>query len=48
MTYFANIAALHLVDRVASHVDKVWNNTEAENLYNINYKNSLKQSTIDE
>jgi hypothetical protein len=46
LTHFLNLTSLRIVNRFTDELDKVWNNTEAENLYKMNYEDSFQENTI--
>ncbi len=46
LTHFLNLTALRIVDTFTGELDKIWNNTEAENLYNLNHEDSFQGNTI--
>jgi hypothetical protein len=46
LTHFLNLTALRIVDTFTAELDKIWNNTEAENLYNLNHEDSFQGNTI--
>ena len=46
LTHFLNLTSLRIVNKITDELDKVWNNTEAENLYNLNHEDSFQENTI--
>ena len=46
LTHFLNLTALRIVNTFTAELDKIWNNTEAENLYKLNYEDSFQGNTI--
>jgi hypothetical protein len=46
LTHFLNLTALRIVNTFTAELDKIWNNTEAENLYKLNHEDSFQGNTI--
>lgn len=46
LTHFLNLTALRIVNTFTADLDKIWNNTEAENLYKLNHEDSFEGETI--